>query len=365
MIIADNYQIQLILNNHEYDSGDILLSALAVYEGTQLSLPSVVLWGRIPEVKYKELLGDNVTGTFTIIRTYNNEEINLVKIPVKVFSLKGGSDLQEVNCQITLSYNWSFATKSSATVITGTSSDVFRSVGTSQGFSTTLIHSSKDSMTWINPNKRGLIFLNEVCNHAWDSPSSCYQWAVRSDNSLIYRDLSRKNKGVLEKEIFLGLGKKNVVTDYQIESNVVALDSAYAYGRSSVTYDYKRNVLDPETGVSVISEGRMPMISKGGPQGSFRSTADYGNTHPNYARARLQNLRIKSTYNISVTMTLLSDQSDINLLDDIVVVNNNDESYSVINKMRGIVSKRVLQYSNNKMQVVITADTNALNAQEL
>lgn len=365
MININGYEIQLILNDYEYSVTDIVIDSIVIYESVQLSLPTVVITGEVPEVKSVQFLtSDNIRGKLIITRILNNQDTQIVNIPIRMYKPTGVSNLQNNKLKLEFNYDWDFAYDASIRAFTGTSSSVFRTLGLLQGCTTTMISNSSDPMTWINYNQRGLAFLDSVCDAAWNSRSSCYQWGIRADNTLIFRDISRKNKGLLEKEIYLIKGDRNIVTSYAINSNIMTFNRSYGYGRTAVQYDYEKNTLTPLSTILLNPEGQLPTISRNVSQGSFRVPANYGNTHEHYQQALLQNKRIKSTYNNTVIIGFLNDNTNVQLLDDIVVVNNSD-NFSVLNKMRGIVSKRMMVLAENSMRYTIEVETNAFNVGDL
>lgn len=365
MISINGYEIQLILNDYEYSVSDIIIESIVIYESVQLSLPTVVITGEVPEVKSVLFLtSDNIRGKLIITRILNTQDTQIVNIPIRIYKPTGVSNLQNNKLKLEFNYDWDFAYDASTKAFTGTSSSVFRTVGLLQGCTTTMISDSADPMTWINYNQRGLSFLDSVCEAAWGSRSSCYQWGVRADNTMIFRDISRKNKSLLEKDIFLVKGDKNIVMNYAINSNIMTFNRSYGYGRTALQYDYATNTITPLDTILLNTEGQLPTISKNVSQGSFRVPANYGNTHEHYQQALLQNKRIKSTYNNTVIMGFLNDNTDVQLLDDVVVINNSD-NFSVLNKMRGVVSKRIMTLAENSMRYTIEVETNAFNVGDL
>lgn len=365
MIHINGYQIQLILNNYEYTIGDISLESITIYESVQLNIPTVEIVCSVPDIKSVQFLSsDNIRGKLNISRVVNNNIINIVDIPIRLFSPKGYSDVRNNNLLLTFNYDWDFAYDASTRAITGTSSNVFRSLGVEQRCKTTYISQTLDTMTWINPNQRGLIFLQNVCEHAWSSSSSCFCWCIRADNSMVFRDISSKGNESLSKKINLVTGKENVIINYGIDSNLMILNRAYGYGRTSYIYNYEKNIQSELPKIALRIEGTHPLVSSSTPQGTFRSPEFYGNTHEHYQQAALQNIRIRSTYNTNISGGFLNDNTSVNLLDDVVIVNNSS-NYSVLNNLKGIVSKRIMRLTNNSMKYNIEIDTNAFNSGNL
>lgn len=365
MIYINGYQIQLILNDYEYSVNDIGLESITIYESVQLILPTVEIVCSVPDIKSVQFLSsDTIKGKLNISRVVNNDIINIVNIPIRLFSPKGYSDIRNNTLILTFNYDWDFAYDASTKAITGTSSNVFRTLGLEQGCKTTYISQTLDTMTWTNPNQRGLIFLQNVCEHAWSSSSSCFCWCVRADNSLVFRDISAKGNEVLSKKIYLVTGDENVAVSYGIDSNLMILNRAYGYGRTSYLYDYEQNTQTELPKISLRVEGTHPLISSTTTQGTFRSPDFYGNTHEHYQQAALQNIRIRSTYNTNISVGFLNDNTSVNLLDDVIVVNNSS-NYSLLNNLKGIVSKRIMRLTNNSMKYNIEIDTNAFNSGNL
>lgn len=365
MITTKSHTIQLVLNGYEYTSDDISLEYLVVYESVQLSLPSVVIHGKVPESKSIEFLSsDNVTGKLVISKIVDNTTNKIVDMPVKVFSVKGGSNEESSELLITLIYNWKFALDSNYYYLTASSSMLFRAVGLSQGFYKTYISSSSDTMTWINPGQRGVNFLNDVSSAAYASNSSCFLWGVRANNELIYRDISVDNPA-LQNKIYLVNGSKNIAMGHRIDSNIGIFNGTYGYGRNTDLYHYEDNTLDTSLGATYVKpEGTQVLITKSVDQGTFRSPMDAGNTHENYQKAILQNLRLKSAYNTKITFPLYDDNSDIQLLEDVTVVNNSQKNSSIEN-LCGVVSQRTLKFTVKELHYDITIETNAFNAKGL
>lgn len=365
MIYINGYQIQLILNNYEYTINDMILESITVYESVQLLLPTVEIVCSVPDVKAVQFLSsDTIRGSLTINRRLNNQLVNIVNIPIRLFSPKGYSDIRNNNLLLTFNYDWDFAYNASTKVITGTSDTVFRTLGLEQGCKTTYVSKTLDTMTWINPNQRGLIFLQNVCEHAWSSLSSCFCWCIRANNSLVFRDISSKGNESVSKRIYLVTGTENIVIGYGIDSNLMLLNRAYGYGRTSYVYDYEKNIQSELSKISLHIEGNSPLISSAPTQGTFRSSEFYGNTHEHYQQAALQNVRIRSTYNTNIAIDFLNDNTSVNLLDDVIIINNSS-NYSVLNNLKGVVSKRIMRLSKNSMKYNIEIDTNAFNSGNL
>lgn len=203
--------------------------------------------------------------------------------------------------------------------IQGTSADAISQLAGLAGLQPR-VDATADRMTWL-PNRRPLAqYARFVAERGWAGATSCMLLAVTEHGQVLYRNLETIMSG--QGRLFDHKGKGVMVHQLEVASKAGVYNSSAAYGSTSISQQLSGQLQE----LNRVSVGQFAPIMSfssllaqavgryGGRVAHY--PIDAGNVHQNYAQARHQNRRIKSTFSNDVHV-LTDTASGVNLLDKV------------------------------------------------
>lgn len=184
--------------------------------------------------------------------------------------------------------------------------------------------STADSMLWMPANKKMHEFVSHISNSAYADPTSLMKWGVDLDGTLRYRNVNNlpdKNK---PKQLVAYQKVKGAYTvvDYQPSSKSGFTNASTGYMNTR----YLQSAIGDqfsviEDSIVVTSDSRAPDYNTKVRDLTTRgkvshSPINFGNTHPQYSRARYQNNRYSALYSMNLEF-LINEDTNLQLFDTI------------------------------------------------
>lgn len=331
--INDKYELTLTVNNVTLTTSNTILENLVIYESVNQSLPtmdiSLITDGNLVEVNRLED-GSKVDINLTI-KQAGNETLKLETLLFshEVLPINEGYHIK-MHCFMSAPDFLESRIES----VSGSSLEVFRLLA-ERARMDLISDGSIDKQVWLRPGIRGNIWLNQVINHTWSSPDSCWVYAITRNRELLRYNLTeRASKSPTwsfrqKREDTEELSDNISTFSYpKFKSESGFLNSFFGYGRGLSTFDIEKGDRLSNSPkffkkrVDYMNLNTSREVSQGDDSQGYSNLL---NVHENYFNAYPQNMRLKSFYSVSVEF-LSAQFRNVRLLDrvDLQLVNEGD-----------------------------------------
>ena len=306
MILVDNkYELIIRIEDEVLEELGVLLQKIEIYENVWQSVPTAKLEFVSTAFMVEDQPicdGMRVEVQLRALTQGNEADDELIKF--RVFDFEIIHSIDAFIYVIDLIYDVADLYQSKVESIEGTSADVFRAFAARNNLDHD-IDFTQDLQVWIRPNVRGLIWLNQISNHAWSSAESCYVWCIRKSGELILHNLAHRKDEQYKWQFLLERLQDSVdpkdhqifIQDFKLRVNSGTFNSLFGYGRNSLVFDLESGDYEDQQ-VGVITKSvRHLQLNKDQLQPQRSDTVPHriGNTHSNYEAAQVAESTHSST----------------------------------------------------------------------
>lgn len=328
LLIRGEYEIFLSIDGEPVDLNESNLEEINIIESVSDAVPSckIILYEDLDRYdSFQVYDGAIIRLSYRSVRYSSTDEVTVSEF--RIFQVDIEPDTNRDRITIYGYYNAPDYFKDSGfEFIEGTSQRVASEIARKSSLvSDTDI--SNDNQIWIRQGLTGYLFLQQVARSAYLDRDSAYAVAVTRKGILRYYNIgSRRDRPPLWRFISTDdqSDKPRDESDIVVNSYSTRLDSGLlnrfsAYGSLSREFDIcSGNESDPQD----LAVRRMKKSTDkiqlnrdlANPPRYVGSPFNVGNVHSNYSRARLQNVRILSTFSTNQRV-MTSSVKDVNLLD--------------------------------------------------
>lgn len=341
--IGDKYRIAIFINGAPTTSLKMAFASLEIIESVVQSIPTMKMTFFVGDTYIEDNIladGDQIevqVTDLTLEESVDSTEVMYFRLFNHKIAASGGFYGMVLNCiydcpGYTQAAFASYDEAASNTFFDWGAANNLTSDGVTPGAD---VDDSNDSQVWLCPGTRGVIFLNQVCNHAWASPESCYVFTITRRSDLRFYDLSQRSQQDSTwtfQPMTVPIPEDKTVIPYQsvkFINNSGTLNSFFGYGRSSSVFDVVAGDFAIPFASSFLATTKYLMMDTDlqQTQRARKFAPRVGNTHDNYENALMQNVRYRSIYSVGVHVTTQFPQR-VQLLDRVTLVSreiSNDE----------------------------------------
>ena len=333
--VSGKYKLEISVNNKPLDSSKNILEEMIIHENIHQTLPTVdlVLVNDSSLIESNPLLdGSLIDIDLTIFGSGAIKEENL-----RLECVLWGYQAVELSEGIQITLNCVMSApdffNSKIESINGSSFEVFSLMATRSKMNL-IADPSVDKQVWIRSGIRGSLWLNQVNNHSWSSPTSAFVHVVSRHRDLLRYNLDERSERKAawifqpERETFnAALTSDIVIYKYpQFKSNSGLLNSLFGYGRELSTFDVDQGETVKHAPSAFNKRTNFMNVNSNRETPQKHDLLGFGNSLnvlENYYLAYNQNTRLKSFY--SVNIDVLSDfPRDVKILDRVTLQMNNE-----------------------------------------
>ena len=301
------YNLSVFIDNLDILSSGCLLGKCSLFESIYSHIPSCEMNVVVPaKMMDQRSIVDGSKIRFEIEFCFEKnrpKEAYTYRIyDIKKLSLKDQYIELEISALLDFYDGYTAANKYNAT---GNTSDIFNSIVAANNLEAS-IDGTNDKQLWIAGQKNVFNFMQMLSERGWIDNTSCMYWTFDRSKRLLYKNLTalianRSDKIYTFKQNSHSENEKLTYGYTSCVSNIPSgKENIYSYGYGGNSYhfdllDYEQKQVNAK---SAVAWSNLFNINKEVSKGLFDvfSPFDVGNFHPNYEKAKIQNLRLLSTY---------------------------------------------------------------------